>query len=120
MLASYIEENWSRFLDDCDIPLDTTKIDLNEFLSILNGIHTNIRFTMEYSDKEIPFLDILIKRDGDIWMDLYHKPTDTQRYVPFNSNHPPHCKRNIPFTLARRICAIVENQEKKGTSLKQT
>ena len=52
-------------------------------------------------------------------MDLYHKPTDTQRYVPFNSNHPPHCKRNIPFTLARRICTIVENQEGKIIHLDQ-
>ena len=52
-------------------------------------------------------------------MDLYHKPTDTERYVPFNSNHPPHCKKNIPFTLARRICTIVESEEKKQEHLKK-
>ena len=35
---------------------------------------------MEFSDKEIPFLYILIKQDNSgIWMDLYHKPTDAQR-----------------------------------------
>ena len=42
-------------------------------------------------------------------MDLYHKPTDTQRYLPFTSSHPNHCKRNIPLFLAWRICTIVEN-----------
>ena len=52
-------------------------------------------------------------------MDLYHKPTDTRRYVPFSSNHPNHCKRNIPFTLARRICVIVENNSIKKKYLEE-
>ena len=69
---------------------------------------------MEYSKDAIPFLDILIKRNNDkIWMDIYYKPTDTHRCLPFSSNHPKHCKKNIPFTLAHRICTIVENTEAK-------
>ena len=113
----YIYENWSRFLDDCHITLDTKDVIPEDLLAILNSINKNIQFTMDYSDKEIPFLDILIKRDDNIWMDLYHKPTDTQRYVSFDSNHPSHCKRNIPFTLARRICTIVENECRKTSLL---
>ena len=31
----------------------------------------------------------------------------------FFSNHPKHCQKNILFTLARRICPIVENTEAK-------
>ena len=46
-------------------------------------------------------------------MDIYYKPTDTHRCLPFSSNHPNHCKKNIPFTLARRICTIVEITEAK-------
>ena len=46
-------------------------------------------------------------------MDIYYKPTDTHRCFPFSSNNPTHCKRNIPFTLARRISTIVENTEAK-------
>ena len=69
---------------------------------------------MEYSKDFIPFLDILIKRNNDkIWMDIYYKPTDTHRYLPFSSNHPKDCKKNIPFTLARRISTIAENTEAK-------
>ena len=69
---------------------------------------------MEYSKDVIPFLDILIKRNNDkIWIDIYYKPTDNHRCLPFSSNHPKHCKKNIPFTLARRICTIVENTEAK-------
>ena len=41
------------------------------------------------------------------------KATETHRCLPFSSNHPKHCQKNIPFTLARRICTIVENTEGK-------
>ena len=84
------------------------------YANLTMGFFESIQFTMEYSKDAIPFLDILIKRNNDkIWMDIYYKPTDTHRCFPFSSNHPKHCKKNIPFTLARRICTIVENTEAK-------
>ena len=39
--------------------------------------------------------------------------------MPFSSCHPSHCKKNIPFSLARRICTIVENQERKEFHLNE-
>ena len=54
-------ENWYWFLDDCDTPLDKTKIDPNRLLEILNSINPSIKLTMETNDNEVPFLDILIK-----------------------------------------------------------
>ena len=75
---------------------------------------------MEFGDKEIPFLDILIKRDNSgIWMDMYHKPTDTQRCFPYSTSHPKHCLKNIPFVMARRICTIVENNSLKNKHLRE-
>ena len=69
---------------------------------------------METSDKELPFLDILIKRnDGKIWMDVIFKQTDTCRCLLFSSSHPNHCMKNMPFNLAWRICTVVENQQQK-------
>ena len=50
-------------------------------------------------------------------MDLYHKPTDTQRCLPFTSSHPNYCKWNIPFCLAQRICTIAENNAEKLKNL---
>ena len=36
---------------------------------------------MKYRDWEIPFLDILIKRDNvGTWLEFHHKLIDTQRY----------------------------------------
>ena len=62
----------------------------------------------------MPFLDIMINKTGTkFWIDICNKPTDSKRYVRFTSNHPQSCLRNIPFRLARRICAIVEEEETK-------
>ena len=47
-----------------------------------------IKFTMEDSSKQLPFLAILMKNvNGQIITDIYHEPTDTQNYLYFNS-HP--------------------------------
>ena len=104
LLAGYIKENWNRFMHDCSTVLRSSQISLEVLLLTLNSINPSIQFTMEYSKDQIPFLDILIKRnENGIWMDLYHKPTDTQRCLPFTSSHPNHCKRNIPFQKALSI-----------------
>ena len=60
--------------------LNKNEVKPEELLKTLNSINMAIQFTMEHSEKEIPFLDILIKRNKNgIWMDLYRKSTDTQR-----------------------------------------
>ena len=118
-MKEYVIEHWLRLLDDCQILLDTLKIKPTDLLIVLNSINKFIQFTLEFSDVQSPFLDILVNRGNKIWMDLYRKPTDPERYVPFTSNHPFHCKINIPFTLARRICMIVENVEKRKLHLER-
>ena len=88
------------FFDNCYTVLRSSHISPEELLLTLNSMNPSIQFIMEYSKDQIPFLDVLIKRNKNgIWMDLYHKPTDIQRCLPFTSSHPNHCKRNIPFCL---------------------
>ena len=112
LVSKLFEENWFRFLDDCEILLNTKLIKPNDLLTILNQVNPNLQFTMERSTTNLAFLDIMINKTGTkIWMDIYNRPTDSKRYVPFTSNHPRSCLRNIPFCLARRICAIVEEEE---------
>ena len=36
---------------------------LKEFFGFLNNIHPSIKFTMEYSQKQINFLDVLISKN---------------------------------------------------------
>ena len=98
ILSEYIRENWSRFLDDCFILLEGNTINPHDLLTIINSLHKNIQFTMELSNEKIPFLDIMVnKSDEKIWMDTYSKPTDSKRYVPYNSCHPKSCLTSIPI-----------------------
>ena len=50
-------------------------------------------------------------------MDIYSKSTKSKRYVSFKSKHPKHCLKNIPFSLARRICMIAEKDSLKEIKL---
>ena len=79
-----------------------------------------MQFAMEKSQTRLHFLDILINKSGaKIWMGIYNKSPDSKRYVPFTSNHPQHCLTNIPFSLARRICTIVKNENVKEKRFKE-
>ena len=59
------------------------------------------------------------KEEKKVFMEIYSKPTDARRYGSFKSNHPKHCLKNIPFSLARRICMIVEKDSLKEIKLKE-
>lgn len=75
---------------------------------------------MEYNQKELPFLDILIKKINlKIETDIFYKATDAKQYLLFNSCHPRHTKTNIPFNLARRICTIVSEQNTRNFRLQE-
>lgn len=76
----------------------------NELLDVLNNIKPALQFTMKASETHLPFLDILISKDGKSdFLDIYSKPTDSIRYVSFKSNHSKHCLKSIPVSLAHRI-----------------
>ena len=67
----FVLKNWSRFLDDCQTPLDKNKVKPEELLETLTFAYKAIQFPMKFSDKKIPFLDILRERgNSGIWMDL--------------------------------------------------
>ena len=90
--SEYLRENWKRFLDDCFI-IWRHHTDLDEFVNDLNALHPAIEFTMNKSQEEIPFLDVLVKLAGTcVSTDLYCKPTDKHMYLNFHSCHPKHIK----------------------------
>lgn len=118
--ATYIRNNWKRFLDDCFI-LWNTDISVENFHSELNGLNEHIQFTMNRSKSEMPFLDVLVKitENNYIETDLYSKTTDSHLYLNFNSCHPKHTKLNIPFNLASRIVSIVNTEETRDKRLSE-
>lgn len=49
------------------------------------------------------------KTPETIRTDIYYKETDAHEYLPFSSCHPRHTLENIPYNLARNICALVDD-----------
>lgn len=114
----YFSQNYWRYLDDIFFLWRTSLTGLNDVKNIMNRIDSNILFTFECSTESTlpnmatPFLDVQVwVKDGKIHTDIYSKDTDTYNYLPFNSCHPRHCARNIPYCLARRIKGIVSDED---------
>ena len=110
--SKFFEENWFQFLDDCEILRNTKLIKPNDLLTILNQVNPNLQLTMDRSTTNLLFFRY--KTGTKIWMDIYNKPTDSKRYVPFTSNHPRSCLRNFPFSLARATVTRAKNIIKKA------
>ena len=52
---------------------------------------------------------------------MYHKSTDTQRYLPYSTSHPKRCLKSISFVMARRILKkSVEIVVQKALKIPQT
>ena len=62
------------------------------YLTYINSLDRHIEFTleMELADGKLPFLDCLVHRkaDGSIKTTVYKKPSDAERLLPYQSEHP--------------------------------
>ena len=104
--------NWKRFLDYCLVPWTKSNEDLATLHTTLNNLHKDIRFTLQYSNKEHSFLDVLVKNNEEkIETDIFYKETDSKQYLLFNSCHPRLIKINIPFNLAHRLRTIILEEQ---------
>ena len=69
--------------------------------------HPTIKFTAEYSEEEVNFLDLNIKLiNGELKTDLFVKTTDIHQFLDPTSSHPCHCKKGIPYSQALRLNGI--------------
>ena len=107
LLVKYIKENWNRFLDDCYAVLGSSQISPEELLLTLNSINPSIhQYTMEYSKNQIPFLDILIRNENDIRMNVYQTPKDVDLLHPVTQtivNETSHFVQQEGFVLLQKI-----------------
>ena len=66
---------------------------LKMFSEYLNEKHPTIKFTAEWSQTSINFLDVTFSIiGGKITTDLYVKATDSHQYLHPSSCHPYYCK----------------------------
>ena len=71
---------------------------VSKILMEFNNFNPNIRFTYEFSEAGINFLDPNVKlSNGKLQTSLYVKLTDRHQYPHFQSSHPKHTKRSIVY-----------------------
>ena len=105
--ATWFPRVWIRYIDD--IFAIVKKDQLEEVFNNLNSTqYTNIQFTKEIEvDGKLPFLDILIKREGsDLKFSIYRKPTDSQQYINATSFHSIQHKHASLNFLIHRLMSI--------------
>ena len=111
-----------RYIDDIFLIWTGSLPELKCFYRHCNGFHKTIKFTIEYSEKQISFLDTLVIRTetGQIIFDLFSKPTDKHCYLHYTSNHPYKLKISGPysqFLRLKRICTRPADFEKHALNL---
>ena len=104
---------WKRYVDDvlAMIPKDN----VNTFLDYINSFNVNIQFTTEIEENNsIPFLDLQISKDlsGLLSFSIYKKPSHTDKYLDFESNHPLQQKFSVMQTLLHRADRLCSNENK--------
>jgi peptide-methionine (R)-S-oxide reductase len=115
---------WFRYIDDIFMIWDHDKNSLDTFLDHLNSCHHSIKFTSEVSQTNLSFLDTMVHIDhtGTLYTDLYCKPTDAHNYLLFNSAHPHHLVKSLPYSQllrVRRICSRLQDYDKNAIMIGQ-
>ena len=110
--VSFTINTWLRYVDD--VLTIVKKGTRDSLLNYLNSIDPNIKFTIEPPNEQgaIPFLDTFPRPSGNkIITSVYRKPTHTDRYLDFNSNHPKSAKHAVVRALtdrAKNVCSSAE------------
>ena len=89
---------------------------MDEFTEHFNQIDPNIKFTSEAEEEnKLPFLDtcINIRDDGSTLITVYRKPTNTDQYLNFHSNHPLNHKRSVVKTVFECTTEMITEETDK-------
>ena len=104
---------WKRFVDDIFAIIKKSAV--LSFHDTLNSIDPHINFTIEHEqDGRIAFLDTLISRNNcSISIDVYRKPTHTERYLNYLSHHDHKHKISTAMTLIRSLTLPTDKENTK-------
>ena len=107
---------WTRYVDDTFVIWNHEEEHLLQFHEHLNGQHPSIQFTIEReSEGRMPFLDVLVSRTHDhLSTSNYRKPTHTDRYIPFHSNHHPRVLMGIARCMRNRALQVCDENSQQS------
>jgi len=104
---------YMRYVDDTLAVFDSIEHE-EKFFKYINTWDQKIEFTRErYNEKGLSFLDINLKKEGNrIGSEVFHKETDTDLIMQFDSNIPMKYKRGLIGCLVIRALRICSNWTK--------
>ena len=96
---------YKRFIDDSIAIFKGLRAELDSFLSALQAMHPNLRWTFVVSQKAVAFLDLTIwlGRDGRLGYSVHTKALNAFQYIPPYSFHAPSVARGWILTELFRI-----------------
>lgn len=101
-------ELYLRFRDDIFLTTRKEKEEMNKYLIELGKKDKNIGLTFE-TGEHVDYLDVRASVEIPNFRTKVYRKLAAQPYIlPFNSAHPPHIMKNIPFSgllRAVRICS---------------
>ena len=105
-------ELYFRFRDDIFLTTRKSKEEMSKKLVELGKIDKNIGLTFE-TGEFVDYLDVRVSVEEPSFRTKVFRKLAAQPYIlPFNSAHPPHVTKNIPFSAllrAVRICSHRDN-----------
>ena len=104
---------WKRYVDYLICITKKDQVDI--LFNHINQIDDHIKFTIESPDSEgsIPFLDTKCSPNSNhtIQTTVYRKPTHTDRYLDWKSNHPISVKWSVIQALTHRAKIVCTTPE---------
>ena len=113
---------WSRCVND--VHSATRKDHVCKLKEHLNSMDPHIKFTTELPGTDgLTFLDTLTKATpNSIVSTVNRKPTHTDRYLDYKSNHPISAKLSVTHTVihrAKQVCSTPESLTKEMDHLQK-
>ena len=109
---------WFRYVDDTFVL--THEDDMDSLTSHINNTDDHIQFTTEPETQgKLPFIDLCVTvlDDASTKITIYRKPTHTDQYLNFNSQHPLIHKRSVVRTLTSRAQLYVTTAEDRKAEI---
>ncbi|XP_069083443.1 zinc finger protein 91-like [Pleurodeles waltl] len=95
---------WRRYIDDILVVWHGSLETASTFTDWVNTLNPFLKFSSTMSTNEISFLDLLITiQNGKLSTSTYHKPTDRNSLLTYDSHHPKSLRNNLPFGQFLRL-----------------
>ena len=91
-----------RYIDDIFISINWPHRHLYKQIDQWNRKDSNIKLSVQIGES-LTFLDVHMENiDGRLQTKVFQKPSYEPYYLPFNSIHPMHMKKNVPYAMLLR------------------